>query len=912
MVRQTFFFAAVLIGLLIITGCAQAADTGGVHVHLLPTTSLVSQGNQQTITIELVNTQRTGRTLHVSISTAGIDEDKQVPLSWFGWIENDVSVPGRGTIDLTDSITVPATAPPGMKTFRVVVKSTKGILATETGFIFVPKSEIIQSMRADPFRIIGGYQTVVTITAKINPVDTSMPSRVVLQRLGTSYKISGADDERNELIHNDLGLDKGDHGITDLGLMYDDQTHGDVLAGDGIYTAQVSFNEPDQGEIKLRISAAFHGMPWPVYSRTLTIDVMTPPSQEVMRQILSTNEAAAGKFRDWNTVYGIDTARSMTIRLLRSTPGIRQVELSPDGYTINILYDSGLEASLSTGVEGMLSTPGNRNGLVASYLDPTLDRECPWIHSRLINGECMQSTLLGQDAFDLESVKAFSNYGVINLDTHGSLCGSDHQICILTGEKVTVQNLDLHFPDWYYTYAIPQTDSWTGNSYWAFTPGFIATYTRPFPNSLIVIDSCHSLDGSSMANAFLSKGAAAYVGWTNQVANTIDENVRHDLFSSLTQGRTLQQSFDALTSAEKTDPTTGAVFGFRGDGDIQLPNSCMYRITPSAGPHGTISPSAPVTVLYAGSQTFTITPDSGYLIDEVLVNDKNVDPTTSYTYTNVQADQTISATFKPAATPVPRPVADFKADPELGFSPFTVQFTDLSTNNPSSWLWEFGDGEISTEQNPTHEFSGRDRYTITLTATNDGGSDTVSKPDLIAVTYEGYDPIAAFSATPLSGEAPLVVQFTDESLNAWEGYTSWVWEFGDGQETYYVQNPTHTYRYGGIYSVTLHVTNPYGLDDKTKIDYIHVTGNPPIPPVANFEADVTTGKAPLTVTFTDQSTNDPYYWYWDFGDGGKSRDQNPQHIYSDGGTYTVSLTVTNEGGTDTMTRSDYVSVSPAG
>jgi hypothetical protein len=71
-----------------------------------------------------------------------------------------------------------------------------------------------------------------------------------------------------------------------------------------------------------------------------------------------------------------------------------------------------------------------------------------------------------------------------------------------------------------------------------------------------------------------------------------------------------------------------------------------FTITPSAGPHGTITPSKPVTVPYAGTKTFTITPDSGYVVDQVLVNGKDVGSITSYTFKNVQADQTISATFK--------------------------------------------------------------------------------------------------------------------------------------------------------------------------------------------------------------------------------------------------------------------------
>lgn len=76
-----------------------------------------------------------------------------------------------------------------------------------------------------------------------------------------------------------------------------------------------------------------------------------------------------------------------------------------------------------------------------------------------------------------------------------------------------------------------------------------------------------------------------------------------------------------------------------------------FTITPSTGSHGTISPSTPVTVPYAGSRTFTITPDEGYTIDQVYVNGGSVGPLSSYTFTNVQADQTISATFELVSPP---------------------------------------------------------------------------------------------------------------------------------------------------------------------------------------------------------------------------------------------------------------------
>ena len=82
----------------------------------------------------------------------------------------------------------------------------------------------------------------------------------------------------------------------------------------------------------------------------------------------------------------------------------------------------------------------------------------------------------------------------------------------------------------------------------------------------------------------------------------------------------------------------------------------------------------------------------------------------------------------------PRPVADFSGTPREGFAPLTVQFTDLSSNTPTSWNWDFGDGGASTEQNPSHTYGAAGTYTVKLTATNDAGSDTKEKPDYVVVS----------------------------------------------------------------------------------------------------------------------------------------------------------------------------------
>lgn len=159
-------------------------------------------------------------------------------------------------------------------------------------------------------------------------------------------------------------------------------------------------------------------------------------------------------------------------------------------------------------------------------------------------------------------------------------------------------------------------------------------------------------------------------------------------------------------------------------------------------------------------------------------------------------------------------------------------------------------------------------------------------------------PGADFAADVTSGIVPLTVTFTNNSINA----NSYDWDFGDSN-TSTEENPSHTYTSAGTYTVTLTATGDSTSDTETKTDYITVTTG--ILPVAAFEADVTTGFAPLTVTFTNQSTDSTSY-AWDFGDSNTSTVENPSHTYASAGTYTVTLTATGDSGSDTMTKTDYI------
>jgi PKD repeat protein len=258
------------------------------------------------------------------------------------------------------------------------------------------------------------------------------------------------------------------------------------------------------------------------------------------------------------------------------------------------------------------------------------------------------------------------------------------------------------------------------------------------------------------------------------------------------------------------------------------------------------------------------------------------------------------------ASAVTGPVAGFAADTVSGTAPLTVTFTDQTTGNPTSWAWDFNnDGTVdSTLQNPSYIYTAAGTYTVKLTAANAGGSDDETKTGYITVSPAVVAPVAAFSGTPTSGTAPLTVTFTDASTNT---PTSWAWTFGDGS-TSTAQNPSHVYSSEGSYTVTLTATNAGGSDSETRIGYITVT-TAVVAPVAAFSGTPTSGTAPLNVAFTDISTNSPTSWTWNFGDGGTSSVQSPTHTYTTAGTYTIMLTATNAGGSDSETKTGYVTVS---
>ena len=163
------------------------------------------------------------------------------------------------------------------------------------------------------------------------------------------------------------------------------------------------------------------------------------------------------------------------------------------------------------------------------------------------------------------------------------------------------------------------------------------------------------------------------------------------------------------------------------------------------------------------------------------------------------------------------PVASFTADPPLGQAPLAVNFTDTSTGNPDSWLWNFGDGTTSIVRNPPmHIFTAPGEYTVRLQVENLAGTSPVFYR---VITVLPSPPVANFVGVPNPVRKNYQVQFTDLSSNT---PTTWLWNFGDGT-TSAARNPTHAYNQKGTYTVSLTVNNTAGSDMEIKTNYMTVT-----------------------------------------------------------------------------------------
>jgi len=291
----------------------------------------------------------------------------------------------------------------------------------------------------------------------------------------------------------------------------------------------------------------------------------------------------------------------------------------------------------------------------------------------------------------------------------------------------------------------------------------------------------------------------------------------------------------------------------------------------------------------------------------------------------------------------------------------TVSFTDMSYNLPTAWFWDFGDAITSNQQNPTHTYTADGVYDVSLTVSNGFGNNQIVMTGLINVTLsnattspsctpstlanccgygitqvicntidhisadgsEGYQDFSCSESTSLQ-EGVTYNLFVRTGQNSPQDTRAWIDFNDDGvfdNTTESIMNALNQYNPsqsftvpgGAVLNTPLRMrvmsdivgvtTLPCSDQDRGQTEDYSVVLTPNLsPPNAFFNVDSIIGCGAEFV-FTDASTQGPTTWSWDFGDAsGTSTLQNPVYSYASIGTYTVVLTITNNNGTDTYSR----------
>jgi gliding motility-associated-like protein len=250
-----------------------------------------------------------------------------------------------------------------------------------------------------------------------------------------------------------------------------------------------------------------------------------------------------------------------------------------------------------------------------------------------------------------------------------------------------------------------------------------------------------------------------------------------------------------------------------------------------------------------------------------------------------------------------KPVVQFTTTILSACATKTIGFNNTSTAPAgSTYLWNFGDGNSSTSQNPIYAYSTSGTYPIKLVIKAPGGcADSLTKTSYITINST---PVSNFS---LSTTCVLTnVNFINNSTISTGSITSWNWNLGDGaSSTSSLQSPSYTYSIAGTYTVNLASTSNLGCVG-TYTQVINVTNKP----VANFTSNSLINCSGETLSFNNLSTpsSGPTY-FWSFGNGGSSFQQNPIYTYSTSGFYSIKLVVSSSGAcADSITKPYNVSL----
>jgi len=302
------------------------------------------------------------------------------------------------------------------------------------------------------------------------------------------------------------------------------------------------------------------------------------------------------------------------------------------------------------------------------------------------------------------------------------------------------------------------------------------------------------------------------------------------------------------------------------------------------------SQSLPLTTRFANVESMDSDGDPGG-----YTNIEEINASTQPGWTVGDAVPTgVTGDLDPTSTVDDPPVAD-AGGPYAGTTGVSLSFDGSGStddNGISSYDWDFGDGTSGTGVSPSHTYTTGGVYTVTLTVT-----DTIDQTDSDTASADINNPPVSDPNGPYSGTAGDAVNFDGTGSTDSDGtIVSYAWNFGDGG-TGSGPTPTHVYASEGTYTVSLVVTDNDGASDTAQTNA--TIDSALVPPVADANGPYS-GTVDDPVQFDGSGSSDADgtidSYAWDFGDGSTGTGVNPTHAYSTTGTFSVSLTVTDNDG----------------
>jgi hypothetical protein len=479
-------------------------------------------------------------------------------------------------------------------------------------------TQSLTSLVASPDSIFVNTPTVITFTVAVAPDPSLIENSVTLVEAG-----------------------QGGAPAVVLGTLYDDGTHGDKVAGDGIFTGQFSFNQAIVGTSSVFASAAYANSLRRVDSPIISINVFQHRTNASIQTLVNTQRQAQAIFQRVQQQHGDAAAQTATISFLLGQTGVAGAGLGADGQTIWASYSDGLYGAIlgsPVGTQGSLVKPGRNHifppvcNAAAVRLAAISGAETPFVWSPFystfapndasvtiandLSGTCSGPVSAFLDAnATLGQLYMLNQYSVIHLNTHGGVLNGG--VILLTNDASTPSSQRVYEAD------LLSGKLVTCGSTFCIMPAFItaAAGTAGFPSSIVFASACETLGtnntlNTTLSDAFLNHGATAFLGWTNSVTQTFNASAATRLYSVLTNmslpasSRTILAAFTSLPSW--VDPATNATIFLRGNNGRTL---CV----PPPPPIQTGAVSAQATLngqAWSGAASFTVGGPNGIAIEQ--------------------------------------------------------------------------------------------------------------------------------------------------------------------------------------------------------------------------------------------------------------------------------------------------------